>query len=135
MAKTGKSFRVTRCPRRFPAKALSPRAIPASLIFDKRDIYFVTGGSAARVFHSPDLGRTWTVTDTPILKGNASWGAFSIARLGSVLVVVGGDFKDEADEKRTAAYSLDGGVTWTLATRPPTGFRSAVAFLNRRHAS
>ena len=100
-------------------------------IFDKRDIYFVTGGSAARVFHSPDLGRTWTVTDTPILKGNASWGAFSIARLGSVLVVVGGDFKDEADAKRTAAYSLDGGVTWTLATRPPTGFRSAVAFLNR----
>ncbi|MFY9733011.1 MAG: hypothetical protein WB723_13595 [Candidatus Acidiferrales bacterium] len=100
-------------------------------IYDKREIYFVTGGSAARVFHSPDLGRTWTVTETPILKGNPSWGAFSIARLGSILVVVGGDFKDEADAKRTAAYSLDGGVTWTLATRPPTGFRSAVAFLNR----
>ena len=100
-------------------------------IFDKREIYFVTGGGAARVFHSPDLGRTWTVTDTPIIKGNPSWGAFSIARLGSMLVVVGGDFKDDADSKRTAAYSLDGGVTWTLATRPPTGFRSAVAFVNR----
>src|SRR5580693_1952478 len=100
-------------------------------IFDKREIYFVTGGGAARVFHSPDLGRTWTVTDTPIMKGNPSWGAFSIARLGGMLVVVGGDFKDDADSKRTAAYSLDGGATWTLATRPPTGFRSAVAFLNR----
>ena len=100
-------------------------------IFDKREIYFVTGGGAARVFHSPDLGRTWTVTDTPIIKGNPSWGAFSIARLGGILVVVGGDFKDDADSKRTAAYSLDGGVTWTPATRPPTGFRSAVAFLNR----
>jgi photosystem II stability/assembly factor-like uncharacterized protein len=100
-------------------------------IFDKREIYFVTGGGAARVFHSPDLGRTWTVTDTPIVKGNPSWGAFSIARLGSMLVVVGGDFKDDADSKRTAAYSLDGGVTWTLAARPPGGFRSAVAFLNR----
>ena len=100
-------------------------------IYDKREIYFVTGGSAARVFHSPDMGRTWTVTDTPIVKGNPSWGAFSIARLGSMLVVVGGDFKDDADTKRTAAYSLDGGATWNLATRPPTGFRSAVAFLNR----
>lgn len=100
-------------------------------IYDKREIYFVTGHGAARVFHSPDLGRTWTVTDTPIIKGNPSWGAFSIARLGGMLVVVGGDFKDDADSKRTAAYSLDDGTTWNLATRTPGGFRSAVAFLNR----
>jgi photosystem II stability/assembly factor-like uncharacterized protein len=100
-------------------------------IYDKREIYFVTGGGAARVFHSPDLGRTWTVTDTPIAKGSPSLGAFSIARLGSMLVVVGGDYKDDAGAKRTAAYSLDGGVTWNLAARAPTGFRSAVAFLNR----
>ena len=71
------------------------------------------------------------MTETPLIKGQASWGAFSIARQGSLLVVVGGDFKDDVDSKRTAAYSLDAGVTWTLATRPPTGFRSAVAFLNR----
>jgi hypothetical protein len=71
------------------------------------------------------------VTDTPLIKGQASWGAFSIARQGSLLVVVGGDFKDDADAKRTAAYSLDGGATWNLAARTPGGFRSAVAFLNR----
>ena len=99
-------------------------------IYDKREIYFVTGGGAARVFHSADLGRTWTVTDTPILKGNPSWGAFSITRLGSVLVVVGGDYKDDADSKRAVAYSLDQGATWNLAARPPWGFRSAVAFLD-----
>src|ERR1700683_430220 len=99
-------------------------------IYDKREIYFVTGHGAARVFHSPDLGRPWTVTDTPIAKGNPSWGAFSIARLGNMLVVVGGDSKDDAGPERTAAYSLDQGATWNLAARPPGGFRSGVAFLD-----
>src|SRR5271155_5706661 len=84
-------------------------------IYDHREIYFVTGGGAARVFHSPDLGRTWTVTDTPIVKGKPSWGAFSIARLESTLVVAGGDYKDDAGPERTAAYSLDQGATWNLA--------------------
>jgi len=99
-------------------------------IYDHREIYFVTGHGAARVFHSPDLGRTWTVTDTPIAKGNPSWGAFSIARLESTLVVAGGDYKDDAGPERTAAYSLDQGATWNLAARPPGGFRSGVAFFD-----
>jgi photosystem II stability/assembly factor-like uncharacterized protein len=100
-------------------------------IFDHRDIYFVTGYGAARIFHSPDLGRTWTVTDTPIAKGKPSWGAFSITRLGSILVVAGGDYQDDAGPERTVAYSLDQGATWNLAVQPPGGFRSAVAFLDR----
>ena len=100
-------------------------------IYDKREIYFVTGYGAARVFHSPDLGRTWTVTDTPIVKGKPSWGAFSIARSGNALVIVGGDYKDDAGPERTVAYSHDEGATWNLTTRPPGGFRSAVAFLDQ----
>jgi len=100
-------------------------------IYDKREIYFVTGNGAARVFHSPDLGRTWTVTDTPIAKGYPSWGAFSIARSGNALVIVGGDYKDDAGPERTVAYSHDEGATWNLTTRPPGGFRSAVAFLDQ----
>jgi len=98
-------------------------------IYDKRDIYFVTGHGASRLFHSPDLGHTWTVTDLPMAKGNPSWGAFSIARQENMLVVVGGDYKDDLGPERSAAYSPDGGATWHLATRPPTGFRSAVAFV------
>ena len=99
-------------------------------IYDKREIYFVTGHGAARVFHSPDLGSTWTVTDTSIIKGNPSWGAFSIARLGNMLVVVGGDFKDDAGPERSVAYSPDQGVTWNLSAKTPGGFRSGVAFLD-----
>ena len=117
-------------PPALPGETASAASGSCLAIYDHREIYFVTGHAAARVFHSPDLGRTWTVTDTPIAKGEPSWGAFSIARLGSNLVVVGGNDKDDAGPERTAAYSLDQGATWNLAARAPGGFRSAVAFLD-----
>ena len=43
------------------------------------NIWFATGGRAARVFHSPDRGQTWQVFDTPIFHGPDSAGIFSIA--------------------------------------------------------
>lgn len=118
-----------------PAALPDERASAASgsclTIYNKREIYFVTGHGAARIFHSPDLGHTWTVTETPIAKNNPSSGALSIARLGSVLVIVGGDATDDAGSEGTAAYSLDEGATWNLAARSPGAFRSGVAFLDR----
>ena len=70
-------------------------AIGTSLaIYGKRDLYIATGGPAARVFHSPDLGQTWTVAELPIASGNASSGSFSIVRAGDSIVAVGGDYKE-----------------------------------------
>jgi len=101
------------------------------IAYGKSDLYFVTGGAAtARVFHSPVLGRTWTVNDTPIAAGNASSGIFSIARAGDTLVVVGGDYRVPAGTTAVAAYSKDAGKTWTLSATQPSGYRSAVAFIN-----
>src|SRR5439155_24926179 len=37
-----------------------------------QDVWFATGGSAARVFHSSDAGDSWTVSDTPIPHGAPS---------------------------------------------------------------
>lgn len=97
-------------------------------IYDKREIYFGTGGSrVARVFRSPDLSRTWTVADIPIASSNASSGIFSLTRTGNTVVAVGGDYKDPNRSDCVAAYSVDDGRTWRLATRQPDGFRSAVA--------
>lgn len=97
-------------------------------IYEKREIYFGTGGGRiARVFRSPDLGRTWTVADTPIASGNASSGIFSIARIRNTVIAVGGDYKDPNRSVRAAAYSVDKGRTWLPAARKPEGFRSAVA--------
>lgn len=98
-------------------------------IYGRREMYFATGGGrAARVFHSPDLGRTWTVSETPVASGNASSGIFSIARNGKTVAVVGGDYKDVNRAEAAAAVSTDDGATWKLASRQPGGFRSAVAF-------
>jgi photosystem II stability/assembly factor-like uncharacterized protein len=96
------------------------------LLFGKSDIYFATGGSAARVFHSKDLGQTWSVSRTPMASGSASQGIFSIVRAGDAIVVVGGDYKDPKRREKTAAYSLDEGEIWHLAEELPSGFRSCV---------
>jgi photosystem II stability/assembly factor-like uncharacterized protein len=96
------------------------------------DLYFATGGAAtARVFHSPDFGRTWTVWDTPIASGNASSGIFSLdVNWTPWLIVVGGDYQEPARSARSAAISRDNGKTWELSHPLPEGFRSAVAVLN-----
>jgi photosystem II stability/assembly factor-like uncharacterized protein len=99
-------------------------------VYNDQDMYFVTGGPAARVFHSGDAGYTWTVSSTPIASGNASSGIFSIAVWDKALVVVGGDYRDADRRYRVAAYSQDAGKTWTLAAQQPGGFRSAVAWID-----
>jgi photosystem II stability/assembly factor-like uncharacterized protein len=93
----------------------------------KTGIYFVTGGPAARMFHSADMGKTWRVIELPLAKGNASSGAFSIAMSGKNVVVAGGDYQSAEKSADSAVYSTDGGRTWKVAAEPPSGYRSAVA--------
>jgi len=98
----------------------------SSLCLDGKNIYFGTGGPAARLFASHDLGRTWTAAETPIISGNASSGIFSIFCDERTIVAVGGDYQDPARAYKNAAVSRDGGKTWELATQLPGGYRSAV---------
>lgn len=98
------------------------------LLVAGEEIFFGTGGPAARVFRSPDSGRTWNVVETPIAHGNAASGIFSLARGDeNEIVVVGGDYKDSKRASAVAAYSLDEGKTWQLSEQQPGGYRSAVA--------
>lgn len=90
-------------------------------------IYFGTGGGASsRVFHTADMGKSWTATATPIAAGIASAGIFSVARSGDTVVVVGGDYRQTTLATSAAAYSTDRGATWQLAADQPGGYRSAV---------
>jgi photosystem II stability/assembly factor-like uncharacterized protein len=101
------------------------------LVLKGNEIYFGTGGPAARVFHSPDAGLTWTVTRTPLVQGNVSSGIFALGFDGSNrLIALGGDYKQPDYSERVAAYSEDNGKTWQLSAKQPGGFRSAVAHLN-----
>jgi len=100
---------------------------------DKSDVWFCTGGAkVARVFHSSDRGDTWTVSETPLLAGVESAGAFSLAfRDKDHGVIVGGDYKKPDDTASTVATTADGGRTWKpVAAKLP--FRSAVAWAKDR---
>lgn len=95
------------------------------------NVWFGTGGSAARVFCSTDRGDTWTTAETPIHSGSPSTGIFSLAfRDAKHGVAVGGDYRNPQETKNNAAITTDGGVTWILTEEsPPAGFRSCVAYI------
>jgi len=89
------------------------------------------GGARARVFHSSDRGRTWTVADTPIHAGNSAAGIFSVAfRDAQHGVAVGGEYSKPKQAFDNVAVTSDGGRTWRLARGPlPPGNMSAVAYV------
>lgn len=97
------------------------------------DVWFCTGGAkAARVFRSDDRGKTWKVSETPLLAGVESGGAFSIAlRDGKHGVIVGGDYRKPDATEATGAVTTDGGKTWK-AVEKPLPFRSGVAWAKDR---
>ena len=95
----------------------------------KKNVWFVTGGAAARVFRSTDRGDTWSVGDTPIVHGPPSAGIFSVAFRDAMNgIVVGGDYKNPDKDVASVAKTSDGGKTWTLAPIKPQRYFSAVAF-------
>lgn len=97
------------------------------------DVWFGSGGAGvARIYHSPDRGKSWTVHDTPIRAGIASAGIFSVAfRDARHGVIAGGDYQQRSLRGRNLAVTNDGGRTWTLAdsATSPAGYRSAVTFV------
>ena len=105
--------------------------------YGRNDLWFGTGAAAkARVLHSSDAGRTWTVAETP-LRAGPSAGIFSVAfRDGSHGVIVGGDYSKEKEAIDNLAVTDDGGRTWTLVREHAlSGFRSVVAYVPGTKAS
>jgi len=93
------------------------------------NIWFATGGKAARVFHSPDRGQSWQVFETPIVHGPDSAGIFSIAFRDPMHgVIAGGDYKRPNDDGPNLAFTEDGGKTWNLSWLHPVAYFSAAAY-------
>jgi hypothetical protein len=85
----------------------------------------------------------WKSSPMPLGSKTDSSGTFSVAYRypittgecgectfndNSRFVAVGGDYSKPNDSAHTAAWSSDGGWTWTEAAKPPHGYRSAVAW-------
>jgi photosystem II stability/assembly factor-like uncharacterized protein len=94
-------------------------------------ICFVSGGSAGRVFISPNGGKSWNVSNTPLLQGKPTQGIFSIAIFNPrTAFIVGGDYENPTMAENTAAYTTDGGRTWKLPEILPSGgFNSCVRYV------
>lgn len=116
----------------------------------KKDVWIATGGSVARVLHSTDRGKTWSVAETFLLHGFSSAGIFSLAFAENhdLGVAVGGNYQKPNDSERVYAATSTGGKVWNFkfssaskdipgtTAQPglviagrPAGFRSGVAYV------
>lgn len=104
-------------------------------VFGSRRYIIGTGGKGGpRILLSPllayrDSTKGCLEALVPLASGSDSSGVFSLAfRDLKHGLAVGGDYKKPSDRSGTAAWTADGGLHWTAASRPPNGFRSAVAW-------
>ena len=118
------------------------------------NFWFGSGGTGGAFLHystkecagqpkGAECPLAWHKVAVPMAGGTAGAGVFSVSareylptdfhpkgqtELKLHVVAVGGDYEKPNESKGTAAYSTDGGVTWTAAAVPPHGYRSAVAW-------
>lgn len=131
----GKSWSKIGTEKMFPAKE-GEAAFAASgtclITQGKKNVFLVSGGKSARVFRSSAFGYAWLVSDSPIVKGAASQGIFSIAMFDALNgVIVGGDYAKPNEIVSNLAFTSDGGKTWK-ASKGFEGFRSGVAYIDQK---
>ena len=97
----------------------------------KNNVWIVTGGKKARVFHSFDRGNTWKVYETPIIQGARMTGIYSVDFYDDQTgIIFGGNWDHKEFNEGNKAITNDGGKTWRLLSngRGP-GYRSSVKFI------
>lgn len=94
-------------------------------------VWIATGGSKARVFHSPDQGENWSVFETPMVSGKPSAGSFSITFKDELNgVIVGGDYQIDTASINNVGLTFDGGKMWKGIQDPGSvPFKSCVTFV------
>jgi photosystem II stability/assembly factor-like uncharacterized protein len=96
----------------------------------KMGAFLVSGGNDARVFRSANRGASWLVADTPVVKGTAGSGIFSIAmRDAKNGIIVGGNYEKPNDLGNNLAFTADGGKTWAPG-KGLGGYRSGITYVN-----
>lgn len=99
-------------------------------IFEE-NVWLVSGGTRARVFHSSNKGETWRVYNTPIIQGGQMTGIFTSQFYDSQNgIIMGGDWNEKTKNTENKAITKDGGKTWTLiADGQEPSYRSSVRYV------
>ena len=130
----GANWQRMKMPLAIPGEGAFAASGAGIAVLGEGDVWIGTGGyGTTRVYHSSDGGHTWTVGFAPIRADSASAGIFSLAFSDALHgIAVGGDYSKPTASTGNIALTVDGCKTWFMATTPPKGFRSAVAYLPDR---
>ena len=99
------------------------------------EAWVLSGGMTSRVYHTADKGKTWEVSETPLIDGKNTTGGYSVdfydRKTG---IIIGGDYTDPDGMKANKAMTSDGGKTWNLiADGVEPNFKSCVQFVPNKN--
>lgn len=102
-----------------------------NIAISNSNVWIASGGKSARVFHSPDKGKTWKVYETPIVQGDQMTGIFSMDFYDDLNgIIIGGDWKNKDKNTENKAITTDGGKTWQLiANGQEPNYKSCVQYV------
>lgn len=129
----GNTWRKTHCDN-LPEIVDGEAAFAASntnIVLKGKYVWIVSGGKKARVFHSPNKGKTWEVFETPIVQGEAMTGIFTADFYDEKIgFISGGNYEKPTQNFENKAITIDGGKTWNLiAENSGFGYASCVQFV------
>lgn len=93
--------------------------------------WIVSGGKQSRVFMTKDKGNTWEVVKLPLIQGESTQGAYTVAFYDELNgIVMGGDYTKPSFSKGNKAITQDGGKTWELVGQEQEpGYISCVQYI------
>jgi photosystem II stability/assembly factor-like uncharacterized protein len=128
-ADAGESWQRQSSPEAIGSEGAFAASNTSLALFGAHEVWL--GTTAARVLHSSDNGKTWTAAATPIRHDGSGAGIFSVTFRDPLHgIAVGGDYTKPPESRDNIVITNDGGKTWIAPSgTPPSGFRSAVAWL------
>lgn len=129
----GNTWQKTKC-KDLPKLIDGEAAFAASntnIVINNDHAWIVSGGKKSRVFHSADKGKTWTVSETPIVQGKTMTGIFTADFYDeNTGIIAGGDYENPNQNSKNKAITNDGGKTWKLiADGQGFGYASCIQFI------
>jgi len=131
--KTWRQMDADKMPRAMEGEAAFAASGTCIFTQGKQNVWIVTGGKTARVFRSVNRGKSWLVSETPIISGADATGIFSVSfRNAKNGIIAGGDYTKPNEGTKNIAVTKDGGKTWTPLVLT-TGYRSCVVYAGKAY--